>query len=193
MILLRALEHIDRHPLRQTIANCIVSCVFFLSSVPIDAIIARSIGIVTLAIALTTLYRKWFSKKRAKLIMSEILIIDDCEQDLQLFGEAFERAHCHVTTRSRFAGAVETLEGPRKLDLVLLDAKMPGEDIRQMYQRVLSIRPGTPVVIFSGADLPTDVMHDLVRISPPTIAIKDSRFDLFAEGLIRKFRLGRQV
>lgn len=190
----RLLNHFDDHPIRGISTNAtFLALMEGARHFDLDMAIKLTVwfgGVTTLAMSCTSLYRKWFGAKRIRS-MSNILIIDDNEVDLDLYAQAFTRAHCKVTRRVRFEEAIETLEGPRKLDLVLLDARIPGHDLVAMYRRILSIRSNIPVVIYSGVLPSHEVTQELVQISPPTIALKDSRIDPFIQGLIAKFRLGK--
>jgi CheY-like chemotaxis protein len=194
----RLLNHVDDHPLRIITASTTFLAILdtarrFDWDMLIKLVTFAGVLITTL-IGATTLYRKWFGVKKLKRPMSHVLIIDDSDHDLQLYSEGFSKANCKVITRSRFDGAVETLEDDKqRIDLVLLDARMPGQDVTCMYQRILTIRPGTPIVIYSGVDLRNDIIRELVRISPPTFAIKDNSIDLFVERLVKMFRLGKIV
>lgn len=185
-------QHFDQHPMRLIASNSIVfAFISVLQKASWDLIITRTIGVLTIGISLVTLYRKLFSKRHQKLIMRDILIIDDDEEDLMLYSRAFTRANCKVTTRSRFEGAMETLQGARKIDLVLLDVKIDNHKVWEMYRAIQTERPTLPVVIYSGSAVDQDTLDKILHVGPTMIALKNADFDGFVRMVIDYLRLGQ--
>lgn len=113
-----------------------------------------ALALCTALLAGTALVQKWRGRSRGKSTgtrPSELLMIDDSEDDCDLFARAFRRYHCNVTCVSTGAKALELLRSRQTFDWVLLDAKIPGENVVDTFRRVRDERPKLGVALFSGA------------------------------------------
>ncbi|MFN0009362.1 MAG: response regulator [Planctomycetota bacterium] len=91
-----------------------------------------------------------------------VLMIDDNEDDVELFATVFAKA----TTGFEFSYALDAADGLARLKvegnrirLVLLDIKMPsrdGKEVLSEIRRISPLRP-IPVIVFSSSDAPSDV------------------------------------
>jgi CheY-like chemotaxis protein len=118
-----------------------------------------------------------------------ILMIDDNEDDVELFATVFAKA----STGFEFSYTLDAAEGiPRlqadgnRIRLVLLDIKMPsrdGKDVLSEIRRIPSLR-AMPVVVFSSSDAPSDV-RESYRLGANAYARKPVDLDGWREFLAR--------
>lgn len=187
------LEHIDRHP-GQLIAHS--TLVLGLTSLPTAEMILRFFQIAAAAgtalLVFTSVYRKWFGKKKMRYRI-ELLLIDDDPADQQLFARAFTLAGCHVAVAGSFPEALAVMRQPRKIDLILLDANMPGEETRVMFRKIKTERPTTPCALFSGILAPA-MVAEVSQIAPGTaLFLKESATQEFAANIIETLKIGRPI
>lgn len=118
-----------------------------------------------------------------------VLMIDDNEDDVELFATVFAKA----STGFEFSYTLDAAEGLARLQaegnrirLVLLDIKMPsrdGKDVLSEIRRITSLRP-MPVVVFSSSDAPSDV-RESYRLGANAYVRKPVDLDGWREFLTR--------
>lgn len=187
-------DHLDRHPARLSLHSALM---LGLTWLPTAEMILKTLQIAialgTALLVFTTLYRKWFGKKKLKPPVIELLLIDDDLCDQQLFARAFTLAGCHVAAAATFPEAVAIMRQPRKLDLILLDANMPGEETRVMFRKIKTERPTTVCALLSGALAPA-MIADISAISPGTaFFLKEQATEQFAANIVETLKIGRPV
>jgi len=79
-----------------------------------------------------------------------LLWIDDFEPGLAMYRAMFEAQGFRVLTASSGEAAIETLM-VNNADLVVTDYEMPVMNGEQVALAVKALRPGTPVLLFSGS------------------------------------------
>ncbi|MFA6108614.1 MAG: ATP-binding protein [Candidatus Latescibacterota bacterium] len=80
-----------------------------------------------------------------------ILVVDDEPLVTQIVSAALHREGFQVTVRNDPQGALDHLRSvPTEVDLLLTDQTMPGMTGLDLIREALLIRPGLPVVLFSG-------------------------------------------
>jgi CheY-like chemotaxis protein len=80
-----------------------------------------------------------------------ILIVDDEYLILELTKKILEKLGYTVTSRNSGTKALKTFrENPDTFDLLITDLTMPGMKGTELIARVLEIRPGFPVILYSG-------------------------------------------
>ncbi len=84
-----------------------------------------------------------------------ILCIDDHQNALAGWSLYLHGAGYGVMTASQAAEGLE-LFGTRSVDAVLLDYTMPGMDGYQVSRAMKRIKPGVPIILFSGHVLPKE-------------------------------------
>lgn len=108
-----------------------------------------------------------------------LLMIDDCEQDLELIREALAILDPRVqVTTARSWSAVPEAVWASRLDVILVDLHMPGSDGVVVLQQ-LRADPGlrqTPVIIRSGSDAPGDIARAYAA-GASAYVLKPSDFD----------------
>lgn len=73
-----------------------------------------------------------------------ILLVDDCEDILEVFRIALDKTH-EVYGCSRVTVALETIEKSNfRFDLIISDLEMPGLDGLEFYNRVRSVTESNP-------------------------------------------------
>ncbi len=120
---------------------------------PIESCFKALMAFVTFLLAATALWQKWRGRSRSKQAasrMSELLMIDDSTGDCLLFSRAFRRHRCNVTFVHSGKEAVEVLRGKQVFDWVLLDARIPGENVLDTFRQIREERPKLGVAIVLG-------------------------------------------
>jgi CheY-like chemotaxis protein len=80
-----------------------------------------------------------------------ILLVDDEEQVVQVTGEILQGLGYEVVGRSSPGDALELFyNAPDQFDLVLTDLTMPGVTGLELSERVKSLRPDIPIILFTG-------------------------------------------
>ncbi len=80
-----------------------------------------------------------------------ILLVDDEEQVVQVTGEILQGLGYKVVGRSSPRDALELFySSPGQFDLVLTDLTMPGVTGLELSERVKSLRPDIPIILFTG-------------------------------------------
>jgi len=99
-----------------------------------------------------------------------LLCIDDSEAILQCEKSLFERSgYIVVTAASPRQGL--NLATTSSFDAVLLDYQMPEMNGHQVALELRRIRPETPVVMFSGSEIPAETHRLVDAVIPKTGAI----------------------
>ncbi len=80
-----------------------------------------------------------------------ILFIDDEEMLVEMGKDMLESLGYRVTARTNSIKALSTFENqPLEFDLVITDQTMPGMTGSDLAQRMLQIRPGMPIILYTG-------------------------------------------
>ncbi len=81
---------------------------------------------------------------------SKILLVDDEEFLLELVREILEEAGYEVTAQTSSVAALNLFSAtPSKFDLVIADGKMPELSGMDLSERLLEIRPGIPIILYT--------------------------------------------
>ena len=81
----------------------------------------------------------------------KILVVDDDENNLLLTKLELRDELWQVITASDGRNAMELFKNENP-DMVIVDVQMPGVDGLTTLREMKAIRPGTPIVIFTGFD-----------------------------------------
>lgn len=116
--------------------------------------IAHTIVLLITALgAGTALYHKYLGKKarrNSKPRNGSVLIVDDNESDCILFSRDFQKLQCEVTCVHTHDEAKKLLESDGyHYDLILVDIRMPGEDLVGLFQFVKKEQPQIDIVLMS--------------------------------------------
>lgn len=186
------LELVDHRPV---VASAAGSSVIAASALPAPDLILKFLQIagaliVVLTLA-TSLYRKWFGKKKLKRPVIQLLLIDDSESDRFLFSKAFTMAGCHVAAASTVDEAIDLLKQQKPLDLILLDTNLNGENTASTFRSIKTERPLVPCAILTGAINPA-LADEISEISPGTAFFKKPVHvtEDFARGIIDVLKIG---
>ena len=79
-----------------------------------------------------------------------VLVVDDEPLVLKSARRIFEFRGFEVLTASDGAGAVAASRAAQRLDLLVTDVCLPGEDGRLLAMELRETRPGLPVLFISG-------------------------------------------
>ena len=79
-----------------------------------------------------------------------VLVVDDEPLVLKSAQRLFELRGFEVLTASDGPGALGASRGARRLDLLVTDVCLPGEDGRLLAMEIRETRPGLPVLFISG-------------------------------------------
>jgi CheY-like chemotaxis protein len=101
-----------------------------------------------------------------------LLCIDDSQAILEYERSLFERSGYIVVT------AASARQGLRlatmfRFDAVLLDYHMPEMNGHQLASEMRHIRPETPVVMFSGSEIPEETRNLVAAVIRKTEAVKE--------------------
>ena len=98
-------------------------------------------------------YMKESKKTAADILDLNVLVIDDDPHVLSIVRSLLAHHGCKVISTDKGFEATGIIEKNRdKLDLVILDIKMPGMSGDEVYKRLKEINPGLKVLISSGHD-----------------------------------------
>ncbi|PKQ61996.1 hypothetical protein BZG02_13735 [Labilibaculum filiforme] len=75
-----------------------------------------------------------------------ILVVEDEEFNKIYFEELLNQIHCNVLIASNGVEAVDICEKNDKIDLVLMDIKMPLMDGYEATKKIKKIRPNLPII-----------------------------------------------
>jgi len=79
-----------------------------------------------------------------------ILVVDDEEMLLELIREVLEEVGYEVTALANSEAAFYRFAAsPLEFDLVVADEKMPGLSGTDLSEKILSMRPGIPVILYT--------------------------------------------
>ncbi|MGI4719261.1 MAG: response regulator [Janthinobacterium lividum] len=81
--------------------------------------------------------------------MPHILVVDDEEAIVYVFGKYLERAGFTVSTANGAAQAIPIFEAQR-IDALVTDQRMPGMTGDQLIARLRTARPGLPAIIVTA-------------------------------------------
>ena len=81
--------------------------------------------------------------------MTNILLIDDEERFLKTTKALLEKEECHVATASDGWQGLECLK-EKRIDVVILDVKMPGIDGIEVLRRIKADHPLVEVIMLTG-------------------------------------------
>jgi len=88
---------------------------------------------------------------RAPLAPARVLLVEDDALVARAVGRMLDRLGLDVTTRADGAEALALFrEDPARFDLVLTDETLPGLRGDQLVEALLALRPGLPVLIWTG-------------------------------------------
>ncbi len=101
-----------------------------------------------------------------------LLCIDESQAILEYERSLFERSGYVVVT------AASARQGLRfatmfRFDAVLLDYRMPGMNGHQLAFEMRHVRPETPVVMFSGSEIPEETRKLVAAVVAKTEAVKE--------------------
>ena len=119
-----------------------------------------------------------------------ILVVDDDEQMQFFLKETLERQHYAVTVKSTAEEALDVLRGGR-LDLVLLDVRLPGMSGLQALDEIAGIDPKIPIIIMTAHGT-RDTALDAIRRGAYDYFTKPFRTDEI-EMVIRRALEKRQL
>ena len=120
--------------------------------------------------------------------MAEILIVDDDEVIRDTLFELLS-ADYKCETAGTAEQALAKLEA-EQFEVVVTDISMPGLSGRELLGRVLSLYPGTPVIIVSGL---SDQEHAerLIKLGAFDFLLKPFRLEVVEESVKRALQTGR--
>ena len=114
--------------------------------------------------------------------MADILLVDDDDVIRETLCELLASDH-HCEEASTAEDALRKLE-TRSFDVVLTDISMPGLSGRELLKRVLSLYPGTPVIVISGLS-DQDQAQSLIGAGAFDYLIKPFRLEVVEESVRR--------
>jgi len=114
--------------------------------------------------------------------VADILLVDDDDVIRETLCELLASAH-HCEEASTAEDALRKLE-TRSFDVVLTDISMPGLSGRELLKRVLSLYPGTPVIVISGLS-DQDQAQSLIGAGAFDYLIKPFRLEVVEESVRR--------
>jgi PAS domain S-box-containing protein len=90
-------------------------------------------------------------RRRALRLAGRVLVVDDEEMVGEFMGELLQSWGLHVTVKHSPLDAQKALaEDPARFDLVVTDQSMPKLTGLELARRLLELRPGLPVVLYTG-------------------------------------------
>lgn len=100
--------------------------------------------------------------------MRNILIVDDEAKIVEILEKFFSIHGFAVTTASDAKSAMKTLEGKRRPEVIVLDAKMPGMSGEEFVQEIRRSGNKTPVILLTGSIHipPGKTIYDRVLFKP---------------------------
>lgn len=101
-----------------------------------------------------------------------LLCIDDSESILQYEKSLFERSGYIVITASSARHGLR-LARIFDFDAVLLDYQMPEMNGHQVALALRRLKPGTPVLMFSGSEIPDETCKLVDAVVPKTGSIRE--------------------
>jgi len=101
-----------------------------------------------------------------------LLCIDDCQAILDYERQVFERSGYTVVTVASARRGLR-LATVYSFDAVLIDYHMPEMNGHELALEIRRLRPDTPVVIFSGSEVPEETCELVYAVVPETEAIRE--------------------
>jgi len=101
-----------------------------------------------------------------------LLCIDDCQAILDYERQVFERSGYTVVTVASARRGLR-LATVYSFDAVLIDYHMPEMNGHELALEIRRLRPDTPVVIFSGSEVPEETRELVDAVVPKTEAIRE--------------------
>jgi DNA-binding NtrC family response regulator len=114
--------------------------------------------------------------------VAEILVVDDDDVIRETLCELLASDH-HCQQASTAEDALRRLQ-TQSFDVVLTDITMPGLSGRELLKRVLSLYPGTPVIVISGLS-DQDQAQSLIGAGAFDYLIKPFRLEVVEESVRR--------
>jgi len=114
--------------------------------------------------------------------MADILVVDDDDVIRDTLCELLASDH-HCQQAGTAEEALQKLQ-TQPFDVVLTDISMPGLSGRELLRRVLSLYPGTPVIIVSGLS-DQDQAQSLISGGAFDYLIKPFRLEVVEESVRR--------
>src|SRR5882762_8551527 len=151
--------------------------------------------LLTGLIAGTAFYHKYVGHKaryNRKSRPGSILIVDDSEPDCILFSLEFQKLKCTVTCVSTHHEAKRLLySNGYHYDLAMIDIKMPGEDLLDLFQYVKREQPQIDVLMMSG-NVTTTTIEKISRHGYCLFLQKpEGNITGFAQYVVNSFKLNR--
>ncbi|MGI0021037.1 MAG: response regulator [Nitrososphaera sp.] len=103
------------------------------------------------------------SGKRVLLVDDEMDILVVMKDGLQKAGFSVRACRDSVTALENFA--------PGRYDLVITDIRMPGMNGLDLYQKIKSVDPQTPVIFLSAYDMSSAELSFARRLDPDAVII----------------------
>ena len=120
--------------------------------------------------------------------MARILVVDDDDVIRDTLCELLSQDHsCEVADTAETALAKLEAEA---FDVVLTDISMPGLSGMELLKRVLTLYPGTPVIMISGLS-DQDQAHSLIEQGAFDYLLKPFRLEVVEESVRRATDLRR--
>ena len=121
--------------------------------------------------------------------MAEILIVDDDDVIRDTVFELLSTDY-ECDTAETAEQALAKMEA-EQFEVVLTDISLPGLSGRELLSRVLTLYPGTPVIIVSGI---SDQEHaeELIKLGAFDYLIKPFRLEVVEESIKRALEDGRE-
>ncbi len=110
---------------------------------------------------------------------ASVLIADDSKGAREALGELLVRAGYHVETAADGTQAIELLKSA-KVDALVLDLHMPGEDGFAVLAYIRQHRRGLPCILLSGLP-PNEIQSEMIRTGTeelPPLFQKPADYDM---------------
>ena len=119
----------------------------------------------------------------------QVLLVDDLEPFLSAATSVLERREFQVTAVSSGVQALEEIK-KGKIDVVVLDMKMPGMDGYETLHEIKILRPDVQVIILTGHESTSSVLLDL-REGAFAFLTKPCDIDILANRIREAFAMKR--
>ncbi len=124
--------------------------------------------------------------------MKKILVVDDEVQIISILKSFFTKKGYQVITASRGGQAIETVKSDPKIDLLIIDIKMPGKTGIDVLEEVKQLKVKFPVIVLTGSINAEKYEGKLAKIgySKFDIALKPINLNVLLSKVQKK--LGRE-